>query len=299
MRLPYLHEVANTPTLSPPENGKNYVGGTRYVGNAPINYRDPSGHAIVFDDETKAKEFVDNLSRKYGAKHLAIIKGRSGAFYVTGDVRDSDAFFKYADDLFPNAFPKLGFDSSEELTKLAKRRQNLLLAGGVAGPIDIDYMSKPDGTDGVFGPMDGSLLLKDKDLRLKVDGAGGPVVVDIGGEGGNAGAINVNIVGTASGKRLPRLMPRIGAAGDLPIPDQSASKVIVESVPLIGASLKKTASEINRIIKPGGEIRLFGPNNEVVQRIHDTIANALGDRLQKKTPTVSKDDNLTTIINVK
>ncbi|MBO0696925.1 MAG: RHS repeat protein, partial [Zavarzinella sp.] len=271
----------------------------RFVANQPTNYRDPSGEAIVFDDEAAAKAFMGDMGNKYGAKHLKLIKGRKGQFYVTGDVRDRDAFFKYADDAFPGTLTKTLFDETDELRKLAARRQNFLMAAGVAGACAFDFVSGKDGSEATFGSTDGSLLTEDRDRRLKEKGGNAPAIVDIGGTGDEHGAINVNINGDYGGTKIPRLMPRIGKSGDLPFMDGSVSKVIMESVPLSGDVLTSTAKEIARIAQSGGEIRLKNPNNETSKRIHDAVSAALGRRLGDRTSSVDKDGNLTTVLRVK
>ncbi len=117
----------------------------------------------------------------------------------------------------------------------------------------------------------------------------GKVIIDIGGEGAHKGAINLNpnlwttTTGT-SGRPIPNLV--MGVAEQLPFQSHSADTLIVESAPLRLGS----ATELARVIRPGGTIRLVHPSayaasahqgvidavgGAVVQTVHDGITTTI------------------------
>lgn len=68
----------------------------------------------------------------------------------------------------------------------------------------------------------------------------------------------------------------IKASGErLPFADRSVDIVSLENAPI----RSQTVAEIARVIKPGGDIRLVGPNVAEVQTAHQDIANAVGGRI--------------------
>ena len=80
-------------------------------------------------------------------------------------------------------------------------------------------------------------------------------VVDIGGEGRNLGAYNVNprrfkTLGPDQGQPIPRLI--VGRGESLPLPDECADTVIVERTPIS----RRALVEIRRIAKPGALVVL-------------------------------------------
>jgi len=81
------------------------------------------------------------------------------------------------------------------------------------------------------------------------------LVLDIGGEGRHAGAVNVNTrccktLGPEKGEPIPRLL--CARADALPLASRSVAQIIVERTPLSSAAL----AEIARVIAPGGTIVL-------------------------------------------
>jgi ubiquinone/menaquinone biosynthesis C-methylase UbiE len=83
----------------------------------------------------------------------------------------------------------------------------------------------------------------------------GPVILDIGGEGRNDGAWNLNprthkTVGSERGQPIPRLIQ--GRGESIPLADRSVDVVIVERTPLRPTTL----AEIRRIAKPAAQVIL-------------------------------------------
>ncbi|QVL30338.1 methyltransferase domain-containing protein [Telmatocola sphagniphila] len=104
------------------------------------------------------------------------------------------------------------------------------------------------------------------------------VKIDIGGEGRNPGAINVNPSETTTttggwGRPIPNRVP--GKGEKLPFADQSVDVIFLENAPIRPG----TISEIQRVLKPGGEVRLVGPNAPEVIEAHKKIANLLGGKV--------------------
>ena len=82
-----------------------------------------------------------------------------------------------------------------------------------------------------------------------------PITLDIGGEGGHPGAVNLNparykTLGPERGRPIPRLI--VGRADAIPFADKSVSQVIVERTPLSRQAL----AEIARVVAPGGVVFL-------------------------------------------
>ena len=105
-----------------------------------------------------------------------------------------------------------------------------------------------------------------------------PVHIDIGGEGRYPGAINVNPSTTtsttgAAGRPIPNLVQATGER--LPFATQSVDIITLENAPIRPA----TISEIARVIRPGGDIRLVGPATPEVLAAHQRIADAVGGRV--------------------
>ena len=81
------------------------------------------------------------------------------------------------------------------------------------------------------------------------------MILDIGGEGRNDGAWNLNprthkTVGRARGEPIPRLIQ--GRGESIPLADQSVDVVIVERTPLRSATL----AEIRRVARPTAQVIL-------------------------------------------
>lgn len=128
------------------------------------------------------------------------------------------------------------------------------------------------------------------------------VHLDIGGEGRYPDAINVNSgmgggtpatsgptpggAGTA-GRPIPNLVQARGER--LPFANQSVDIITLQHAPIRPA----TVNEIARVIRPGGDIRLVGPNTPEVLAAHQQVANAVGGRVYQ---TVIGDTVYTNII---
>ena len=113
------------------------------------------------------------------------------------------------------------------------------------------------------------------------------VHLDIGGEGRYPNAVNVN---RARPDQLPHAVPNmVRAHGErLPFRDRCADTITLEN-----AQIKPgTGSEIARVIKPGGTIRLVGPA-DVAKTAHADIARAVGGTVTQTT-TGSGDQAITT-----
>ncbi len=122
--------------------------------------------------------------------------------------------------------------------------------------------------------------------------SGKPAHIDIGGEGRYPDAINVNpgISGAqgpppltsgptqvggagAAGRPIPNLVRAPGE--NLPFANRSIDTVTLENAPI----RPRTVSEIARVIKPGGDIRLVGANTPEVLAAHLRIADAVGGKV--------------------
>jgi RHS repeat-associated protein len=272
----------------------------RYVGNSATNAVDPSGLVIAFDTRAEADAFVADLEER-GAKDISIYTVDSESLledipstYVLLSASDSDAIFSYADEHFPiHTKDENGnqeflhcFTEEDKLTEeqeaLVRRRNEFLLAAGIAGPDGrvVDINARPTGYH-----RRGQLQV----LKQKRDLGGTAVVVDIGGEGEHDRAINVNVrtFGTMNAvelggfirkkdtkdKRISRLVLRPNCDGGLPFRSKSVDKIFVEGSPLE----KGTAAEIARIIRPGGQIELFHPVTAHGDP-HQRMIDAIGDR---------------------
>jgi hypothetical protein len=125
-----------------------------------------------------------------------------------------------------------------------------------------------------------------------------PVHLDIGGEGRYPGAINVNpntttsTTGTA-GRPIPNLVQATGE--QLPFANQSASLITIENTPISQA----TASNVARVISPGGEIRLVSPA-DYAATAHQRVIQALppGATFTQTTVGTGETAVTTTIIRV-
>ena len=126
--------------------------------------------------------------------------------------------------------------------------------------------------------------------------------IDIGGEGRYPDAINVNpgMFGNkpvtsgpqpggagAAGRPIPNLVQAPGER--LPFGNQSVDVVTLQHSPIRPA----TVIEIARVIRPGGDIRLVGPNTPEVLAAHQNVANAVGGNVYR---TVVGNDVFTNII---
>jgi hypothetical protein len=119
-----------------------------------------------------------------------------------------------------------------------------------------------------------------------------PVHIDVGGTGRYPDAINVNsgyageipVTGPptylggagAAGRPIPNLV--IARGEKLPFANRSVDILTLQNSPI----RPDTISEIARVIKPGGDIRLVGPK-EVVADLHKKIAQRVGGRMCQVT----------------
>lgn len=117
--------------------------------------------------------------------------------------------------------------------------------------------------------------------------------LDIGGEGRYPGALNVNPMGLTSTTGTPgRPIPNrvAGLAEALPIADEVADLVTVESAPLRPGA----AEELARVLRPGGEIRLLHPAAYAAET-HGAVAAALGAELVGVLSSSADDMTLTVL----
>lgn len=122
--------------------------------------------------------------------------------------------------------------------------------------------------------------------------------LDIGGEARYPGAINVNpntttsTTGTA-GRPIPDLVQATGER--LPFANQSASLITIENTPISQA----TGSQVARVIRPGGEIRLVSPA-DYAQVAHQRVIQAFpsGATVTQTTVGTGEAAVTTTIIRV-
>jgi hypothetical protein len=134
-----------------------------------------------------------------------------------------------------------------------------------------------------------------------------PLHIDIGGEGRYSDAVNVNsgyfgnppvtsgpsmqgYAGTA-GRPIPNVVLASGEA--LPFADQSIDIITLQNTPIRPG----TISEITRVIKAGGEIRLVGPKL-IVEDLHKQIAQRVGGNIYQVTINNGVEDILYTNIVV-
>jgi len=112
-------------------------------------------------------------------------------------------------------------------------------------------------------------------------GGGRSVHVDIGGEGRYPDAINLNPIKVQTttgtpGNPIPNLVQ--GTGENAPFLSNSVDKITVESAPIRPG----TASEIQRMIKPGGEIRLMHPADYAVGA-HQHVIDKVGGSVTQQT----------------
>jgi RHS repeat-associated protein len=182
-----------------------------------------------------------------------------------------------------------------------------LFAGGVA---DTVYQSLPSQTPWsqlnwpqrvkaggqLYGPWAGGFAGGLLDCRFPLKR--GPVHLDIGGEGRYPGAINVNTNTTTSttgtaGRPIPNLVQATGER--LPFGNQVAEIITIENTPINQA----IASEVDRVIKQGGVIRLVSPADYALVA-HQRVIQALppGATVTQTTVGTGETALTTTIIRV-
>jgi len=186
-----------------------------------------------------------------------------------------------------------GLDTSSQIENVAMVAVPLAIPRTVA-VITISYLTlSADGHDN--GQMQriataGGVILVGKAVvpalrwckQQLTPGAAKPVVhIDIWGEGRYPGAINLNrtpITSTTGvpGRPIPNLTQYQG--GRLPYADKTVDIVTLENAPI----RPDTITEIARVIKPGGEVRLVGPK-DVVEGLHKKIAEATGGKMYQTT----------------
>ncbi|WP_305885087.1 RHS repeat-associated core domain-containing protein [Pleionea sp. CnH1-48] len=122
---------------------------------------------------------------------------------------------------------------------------------------------------------------------------GGRVHIDVGGEGRFADAINLN-PGTlttttgAAGKPIPNLVQGVG--NQMPFKSNAADVITLQNAPISNA----TASEIARVIKSGGKVRLQSPS-DYATTAHQRVIDAVGGTARQRTSS----GMMITIINVR
>lgn len=122
------------------------------------------------------------------------------------------------------------------------------------------------------------------------------VIIDIGGEGRYAGAINLNpgrftTTTGVPGRSIPNLVRGRGEA--LPFRSNAADTIILENAPIRA----QTASEIGRVIRSGGEVRLLHPA-DVGRGMHQQVIDAVGGTATQTTSQVGGVEMLSTTIRV-
>jgi len=159
--------------------------------------------------------------------------------------------------------------------------------GGAAIGGGVGYAYGGDASSALLGANLGSLgggiaQVRYQGLRGRFDPK--RIVIDIGGEGRHADALNVNpfrVTTTtgAPGRPIPNHVPFDGKR--LPFGDRSVDIIHLENSPI----RPDTIAEIKRVLRPGGEIRLVGPE-DVSASLHQQIADAVGGRVfQTTVPT--------------
>jgi SAM-dependent methyltransferase len=98
--------------------------------------------------------------------------------------------------------------------------------------------------------------------------------IDVGGEGRFSTAYNLNPRTTTTttgipGQPIPNLV--LGVGERMPFPDHSANLITIENAPI----RPRAASELARVIKPGGTILLWHPT-PYAQVTHSSVAFAAG-----------------------
>ncbi len=130
----------------------------------------------------------------------------------------------------------------------------------------------------------------------------GPVHLDIGGEGRYPVAINVNpgmpgrpagqLPTTMTGGPIPNLV--VARGEQLPFANGAADLITIENTPIT----QRTASEVARVIRPGGEIRLVGPA-DVARTLHQRVINAVPQGATVTQTTVGTGDAAITTTNIR
>jgi hypothetical protein len=111
--------------------------------------------------------------------------------------------------------------------------------------------------------------------------SGRPLHIDIGGEGRYPNAVNVNpntvtsTTGTA-GRPIPNRVA--GTGQQLPFGNAVADGISLENAPI----LPRTATEIARVLKPGGSVRLVSPA-DYAKVAHQRVIDAVWGHVQQTT----------------
>jgi SAM-dependent methyltransferase len=118
--------------------------------------------------------------------------------------------------------------------------------------------------------------------------------LDIGGEGRHVGALNVNPLSTTSTgpERLP-IPNLVHARGEqLPFASGIADLVTVENTPIRPGML----DEIQRVLRPGGELRLLHPVEYALgSGVHDAVAATLDLGAAVRTTSILDGSALTVL----
>jgi RHS repeat-associated protein len=231
-----------------------------YVGSAVTNVVDSNGLEIRYPDRGSAETLKRALVQN-GAEHVQIFEGDSG-FYVYTDPRDTDAVFKVADIYFGSVFelePLKRIKDDPKLTDVNDARNDFIKASGIL-PGHEGYINDPIKNDKPISVADLNALLG------REEPPDSPIVVDIGGEGRHENAININVSSKSlsgdvvngkynQGDPIPHLI-LINPGSGLPFDDDTVDHVISESSPITSDPY---ATELPRILKPGGEVTIRVP----------------------------------------
>ena len=219
----------------------------RYCENARGDGTDPSGKAISFPTQADADAFVKAL----GLTSPTVVQG-SGCVLVLANPADRKKLFAYADEHFSEVFKtEVGTDAWKAVA--AKRNLFIVNSGVIPSLGDSGVTSEGNGTELVTSDVAQLSPIIKKNATTDT-------VIDIGGEGRNPEAININInVKTSTtppkDQNIPSLIVRLGDNAPLDFKNCSVTKVIMQGTPISNA----TAKEIARVIKKDGTILLENP----------------------------------------
>lgn len=172
--------------------------------------------------------------------------------------------------------------------------------GGAGGVIEFPNGGRLEVPRGFkYDPIELENAFNEAAAGKKIALKGEPTVhIDIGGEGRYPDAINVNpnttttTTGTA-GRPIQNLVQ--ATSERLPFANQSVDVITLENLQIT----QTTASEIARVIKPGGKIRLVGPA-DYARTAHQRVIQALprGSTVGQTTVGTGDTAMTTTIIRV-
>jgi RHS repeat-associated protein len=229
----------------------------RYVGNMPAHYADSDGRLAVL-------------------LAPAVVTGLEIAASAIATVAASEVIDRLSG-LFSDLRLAAGPEPGPEPLPLPQR-------GTVANDkefIDSEGNVRDRETGEIVRDKDGRTRKSDAADPCATDAAQGKVHIDIGGEGRYRNAINLNPRTTTtttgeSGQPIPNLVQGVGE--NAPFKNGVADLITVENTPLREGS----PSEIARILKPGGEVRLVHPADYAASA-HQQVINAVGGTVHQTT----------------